>query len=96
MLIRIKIPDAPTLFPLPEPHQHRKSYEPVDFDKLIEERCETINNLLLLITSTSNSTCRSKSMFVHFESLIFQSYQFLNIVREVVPARQMHERYVSG
>ena len=40
LLIRIKIPDAPTLFPLPEPHQHRKSYEPVDFDKLIEERCE--------------------------------------------------------
>ncbi|XP_022794947.1 fatty acid amide hydrolase-like [Stylophora pistillata] len=38
LLIRIKIPDAPTLFPLPEPHQHRKSYEPVDFDKLIEER----------------------------------------------------------
>ena len=40
LLIRIKIPDTPTLFPLPEPHQHRKSYEPVDFDKLIEERCE--------------------------------------------------------
>lgn len=40
MLIRIKIPDAPTLFPLPEPHQHRKSYEPVDFDKLIEESIE--------------------------------------------------------
>lgn len=40
LLIRIKIPDAPTLFPLPEPHQHRKSYEPVDFDKLIEESIE--------------------------------------------------------
>lgn len=40
LLIRIKIPDAPTLFPLPEPHQHRKSFEPVDFDKLIEESIE--------------------------------------------------------
>ena len=38
MLTTIKIPDAPTLFPLPGTTQQTKSHAPVDFDKLIEER----------------------------------------------------------
>lgn len=37
MLTTIKIPDAPTLFPLPGTTQQTKSHAPVDFDKLIEE-----------------------------------------------------------
>ena len=38
LLRRIKIPDAPTLFPLPRTSQISRHTVPVDFDKLIEER----------------------------------------------------------
>ncbi|KAJ7363456.1 hypothetical protein OS493_009610 [Desmophyllum pertusum] len=37
LLRRIKIPDAPTLFPLPRSAPQTNSHAPVDFDKLIEE-----------------------------------------------------------
>jgi len=40
LLHRIRIPDSPTLFPLPDPSPQTKNLSPVDFDTLLKERSD--------------------------------------------------------